>query len=336
MASLSLKPGGAVLYTFLLLCVLFSIVYATDYYEVLGVKRSATPKEIKKAYRAKSLQHHPDKGGDAETFAGIARAYEVLFDEEKKEVYDSRGEEGLKQHEQGRGGGGGDPFGDMFSQFFGGQRRGGGGEETTPSVEMPLRLTLKQLYLGEIIEVEYIRQVLCVNWQECMRSSQECHGPGVKVRMQQLAPGFVQQVQVRDERCVSRGKMWRSNCRECPKGQTVPEKIDLTIDVQKGMRPGEHISFEEVADEKPGMTAGALHFTIIEISDSTIDFHRDGDQLYMTIEIPLVDSLVSSIKVQFISMLLCCSLDVSFLAHCSLLFLLSISPDWIFCRTHTP
>jgi len=287
----SMSPN--IFYVLLQVCAFLSLVSATDYYDLLGISRTASLKEIKKAYRMKSLENHPDKGGDAEKFAEIARAYEVLSDEEKKEVYDMHGEEGLKQHEQrGGGGGGGDPFDDIFSHFgfnFGGGRRRGGGEEQTPSLELPLRLTMKQLYLGEVIDVEYVRQVLCVNWQECMRNNQECQGPGVKMRMQQLAPGFVQQVQSRDERCVSRGKMWRSNCRECPEGQTVTEKIDLTLDVQKGMRPGERITFEGVADEKPGMTAGDLHFVIIEVPDD--NYHRDGDQLYKTMEIPLVDAL---------------------------------------------
>lgn len=281
--------------TFLQLCALLSIVSAMDFYKLLGVSRSASQKEIKKAYRAKSLEFHPDKNkeeGAAEKFAEIARAYEVLSDEEKKEIYDMHGEEGIKQHEQrGGGGGGGGGFEDIFSHFgfnMGGGRRGGG-DQQTPSVEIPLRLSTKQLYLGETIEVEYFREVLCVNWQECMKNNQECQGPGMKVRMQQLAPGFVQQVQQRDDRCVARGKMWRPNCRECPKGKTETEKIDLTIDINKGMRPGEVITFENVADEKPGMTAGDLHFIIVDIGDK--EFHRDGDQLYKTIEIPLVDAL---------------------------------------------
>ena len=273
---------------------------AQDFYKLLGVSRSASPKEIKKAYRAKSLEYHPDKNkeeGAAETFAEIAYAYEVLTDETKKEVYDRHGEEGLKQHEQngGRGGGGGG-FEDIFSHFgfnFGGQGRRQR-ERSTPNVDIPLRVTLKQLYLGDIIEVEYIRQTLCVNWEECMKNNPECQGPGVKVRMQQIAPGFVQQVQQRDDRCVGHGKMWTSNCRACPKGKTQPETIELTIDVQKGMYPGEAVTFEGVADEKPGMTAGDVNFVIVQMGDEY--YHRDGDHLYVTMEIPLVDALVSACR----------------------------------------
>lgn len=271
---------------------------AEDFYTLLGIKRSATQKEIKKAYRSKSLEYHPDKNkeeGAAEKFAEIAYAYEVLTDEEKKKIYDRGGEEGLKQHEQmqGQGGAGHGGFEDIFSHFgfggFGGQRRQR--EQSTPNVDVPLRVTMKQLYLGDVLEVEYVRQTLCTNWQDCMRNNQECQGPGVKVRMQQIAPGFVQQVQQRDERCVAQGKMWRSNCRECPNGQTQAEKVELTVDIQKGMYPGEPITFEGMTDEKPGMNPGDLNFIITPINHE--HFHRDGDHLYVTMEIPLVDALVS-------------------------------------------
>jgi DnaJ-class molecular chaperone len=276
---------------------LLSAVYAADFYKLLGVSRDATLKEIKKAYRQKSLEFHPDKNkeeGAAEKFAEIARAYEVLSDEEKKEIYDRRGEEGLKQHEQRGGGGGGgfDDF-DIFSHFgFGGQRRQRDQEQRTPSVEIPLHVTLKQLYLGEQIEVEYHRQVLCLNWEMCMKNNPECSGPGVRVVRQQLAPGFVQQVQQRDDRCIARGKMWHKNCKECPE-TTHTEKIDLTIDIQPGLREGERVTFEGVTDEKPGHTAGDLHFVVIE--EPHEDYHRDKDNLYKTMDIPLVDALVSGI-----------------------------------------
>lgn len=276
---------------------LLAVVYA-DFYKTLGVKRSATTKEIKKAYRQLSLKYHPDKNseeGAAEKFAEIARAYEVLADEEKKQIYDRYGEDGLKQHEDqqahgGGGGGFGGGFDDIFSQFFGGQhgRRRDDGEQRSPSVHIPLHLTLEQLYKGENIEVEYVRQVLCLNWEQCVKSAPDCQGPGVRVRRQQLAPGFVQQVQQADDRCVARGKMWNPNCRECPE-KTQSEKIDLTIGVYPGLRNEEEIAFEGVADEKPGMQPGHLVFHVFEEKHEV--FHRDRDDLYLTMEIPLVDAL---------------------------------------------
>lgn len=272
---------------------------AADFYKILGISRRATTKEIKKAYRAKSLEFHPDKNkseGAADKFSEISRAYEVLSDETLKEIYDHQGEEGLKQHEEnsgmGGGGGGFNPFEDMFANFgFGGGhgRRQNQSEPRTDSIEIPLTLDLKQLYNGVMLDLQYVRDVLCSNWEECMRQDQSCSGPGVKVIRQQIAPGFVQQVETEAPQCVARGKAWRSNCKACPKGKTEVEKINLTVDVTKGMRDGERISFEGVTDEKPGFLPGDLHFIIKETVHPK--YHRQGDSLYMRQEIPLVDSL---------------------------------------------
>mmetsp|Transcript_13172 Transcript_13172/g.36383 ORF Transcript_13172/g.36383 Transcript_13172/m.36383 type:complete len:380 (-) Transcript_13172:838-1977(-) len=265
-----------------------------DFYDLLGISKNASLKDIKKAYRRKSLEFHPDKNkeeGAADKFAEIARAYEVLSDEEKKGIYDRYGEDGLKQHEE-RGGGGGGGFDDMFSQF--GFNFGGGGgrrrqqERQTPSVEVPLELTLEQLYKGATLDLEYIREVLCFKWESCLKPMQACQAPGISIRRQQLAPGFVQQVQQVDERCVAPGKMWKPNCEECPK-KTETEKINLTVEVTPGMRPMERITFEGVTDERPGYTAGDLSFFILEADHK--EYHRDGDHLYRTMEIPLVDAL---------------------------------------------
>lgn len=274
------------------LCALLSLVNA-DYYKLLGISRNADLKQIKKAYRQKSLEFHPDKNkeeGASDKFAEIARAYEVLSDEDKKSTYDRHGEEGLKQQEARGGGGGGGGFEDLFSQFgFGGGGRGRRDEEQrTPSVDLPLELTLEQLYKGVTFDVEYIRQVLCLRWEMCMKKSPECQGPGIRLKRQQIAPGFVQQVQQRDERCIAPGKMWIPNCSDCPK-TTDTEKIDLTVDVTKGMRPMERVTFEGVTDEKPGYKPGDLNFVIVEKPHK--EYHRDGDHLYKTMEIPLVDAL---------------------------------------------
>ena len=316
--------------SFFLLFLLSAVVtftLATDYYELLGISRRATHKEIKKAYRQKSLEFHPDKNkseGAAEKFAQIAQAYEVLSDESKREIYDRHGEEGLKKHEQRAGGGGGgfDPFEDIFSQFgFGGGRgRRDDGQQRTESVEIPLTLTLKEFYLGKTLDVQYVREVLCKNWEDCMKQDNECHGPGVKIARQQLAPGFVQQVQMNDPKCVARGKSWRPNCKACPGGKTETEKIELTLDVTKGMRPGERITFQGVTDERPGFEPGDLHFVLVEVEHN--QFVRDGDHLYMRTEILLVDALVRSIFC--VSFYTLHSTEVSH--H------LSIFIDWIFIR----
>ena len=93
------------------------------FYDLLEVKKDATNAQIKKAYHKKALKSHPDKGGDPEAFKAITEAYEVLMDKEKREIYNERGEEGLKD-----GPGGGQ---DIFEAMFGGGG-GPGGRQRGP------------------------------------------------------------------------------------------------------------------------------------------------------------------------------------------------------------
>ena len=175
-----------------------------DYYKVLGVSRTASSADIKKAYRKLSLKYHPDKNSapDASSkFADIASAYDVLSDPEKRETYNRGGEDAVKMQEQRGNQGQADPF-NIFEQFgfggFGGMGGGRGQQEArTANVEIPVRVSLKQLYIGEMMDVTYSRQVLCMEAASCQKNNNECQGPGIKIRMQQLAPGFMQQVQVR-------------------------------------------------------------------------------------------------------------------------------------------
>lgn len=90
-----------------------------------------------------------------------------------------------------------DPF-SIFEHFgFGmGGRRGREEEPRTASVQLPLRVSLRQLYLGDLLDVSYSRQVLCTEHSRCSKNCPDCQGAGVKVQTHQLAPGFVQQVQV--------------------------------------------------------------------------------------------------------------------------------------------
>lgn len=265
-----------------------------DYYKILSVSRTASQADIKRAYRKLSLKYHPDKNSSpdaAQKFAEIAQAYDVLSDPEKREAYNRGGEEAVQQQEQRANTPAADPF-SIFEHFgFGGM----GGhfrqeEQRTPNVEIPVRVTLRQLYLGELLDVEYIRQVVCVEASSCEKKNNECQGPGVKLRVQQIAPGFVQQIQVNDPSCVARGKAWKSPCKACPKGMTEEEEIQLTVDIQPGAKDGDTIKFDQVADEAVGHIPGDLIFIIRQIPDT--QFRRQGDDLYMTMTISLQESLV--------------------------------------------
>lgn len=172
---------------------------------------------------------------------------------------------------------------------MGGGRRGGD-EPRTANIEVPLRVTLKQLYTGDVLDTKYSRQVLCVDHASCSKTCKDCQGPGIKMKHQQLAPGFVQQVQVRDDSCVARGKCWKSPCNKCPKGMTEEEEIDLTVDLSPGMADGDRISFEQIADEAVGHISGDLIFVVSQTKHQY--FTRNGDDLSVSIEITLAEALV--------------------------------------------
>ena len=109
--------------TLLIIFLLFPNIFCgEDYYKLLGVKRSASKSEIRRAFKKLSLKYHPDKNKDnpekaKAKFIKIANAYEVLNDDKLRKIYDEQGEEGVKQHQQGGGQHGGN-FQDIFNFFF--------------------------------------------------------------------------------------------------------------------------------------------------------------------------------------------------------------------------
>eukprot|EP00494_Astrolonche_serrata_P025632 UN25893 len=134
----------------------------------------------------------------------------------------------------------------------------GGGLPKGPDVHVKLSVSLKTLYLGDILEFDYIRSVLCANWDECEMDDNECEGPGVRMRTQRLGPGFIQKIQVNDDRCIAYGKRYDPECGACPDGATVSDSTPLMLEIEPGMKHGDRIEFEEVADELIGQTPGNL------------------------------------------------------------------------------
>merc|ERR1712194_707101 len=125
----------------------------TKYYEALSVDKKASAADIKKAYRKLAVKHHPDKGGDPEKFKEITKAYEVLSDEEKRQLYDRSGQAAVDR---------GSADDNPLAAFFGGGR-GGGGKRQRPQTKdlvTTVRIPLDKLYCGATEKVKISRSVL--------------------------------------------------------------------------------------------------------------------------------------------------------------------------------
>eukprot|EP01114_Cavostelium_apophysatum_P009705 TRINITY_DN2294_c0_g1_i1.p1 TRINITY_DN2294_c0_g1~~TRINITY_DN2294_c0_g1_i1.p1 ORF type:complete len:372 (+),score=70.59 TRINITY_DN2294_c0_g1_i1:158-1273(+) len=289
-----------------LLYVAYEVEAGKDYYAILGVPRDAPARVIKKAYRELAVKYHPDKTqGDAESekkYVEIGTAYEVLSDEEKRRVYDQFGEEGLK--DGGRGQRFNSPF-DIFSQFgFGG---GGGGhahqheQKKAPSVEIPLEVTLKDLYLGKTFKIGHKKQILCPKCRGTgakdandVQTCNECNGSGTKVFTQQLGPGFMTQTQRTCDKCGGKGKIVKSTCPICKGTKVGIEDEVITVYVERGMPDGHGIVFEQENDESPEVTPGDVIFKISTTPHKR--FVRVGDDIHMKLNISLLEALVGFTK----------------------------------------
>lgn len=156
------------------------------FYELLGVSKTAGTDEIKKAFRKLALKMHPDKGGDMAKFQELNMAHEVLSDPEKRKIYDTYGEEGLKE-----GGGGGPDLSDLLGGFFGGGGRGKpSGPRKGKSVLHPVKATLADLYNGKTSKVVVNRERICSKCSGAggkagaVTSCGTCKGRGMRTVMQ--------------------------------------------------------------------------------------------------------------------------------------------------------
>ncbi|UNI21217.1 DnaJ- protein scj1 [Purpureocillium takamizusanense] len=276
---------------------------AEDYYKVLGVEKDATERQLKSAYRQLSKKFHPDKNPGDETahekFVQVSEAYDVLSDQETRHIYDTRGHEGVKQHQQGGGQGGHhDPF-DLFSRFFGGHGHFGHAhrEPRGHNVEVRVEISLRDFYNGATTEFKWERQQIC---ETCEGSGSAdgkvdtcgvCGGHGVRIIKQQLAPGMFQQMQMRCDACGGRGKTIANKCPTCS-GARVERKFNtVTLKVERGAARDSRVVYENEADASPDWVAGDLIVNLSEKDPSEdenpdgldgVYFRRKDDDLYWT------------------------------------------------------
>ncbi|MDH3983505.1 MAG: molecular chaperone DnaJ, partial [Gammaproteobacteria bacterium] len=225
-----------------------------DYYEVLGVSKSASGDEIKKAYRRLAMKHHPDRnkedsGASEKRFKEAKEAYEVLKDAEKRAAYDQFGHDGLRGGAGGRGGFGadgfGDIFGDVFGDIFGGGRRGGGGPQVFRGADLgyELKLDLEMAVAGDSVTIDVPSQVGC---ETCGGSGAKkgsdpvkcstCGGVG-QVRMQQ---GFFS-IQQTCPACKGAGTTISDPCTDCHGRGRIRKTRTLSVKVPAGVDDGDRI-----------------------------------------------------------------------------------------------
>lgn len=209
-----------------------------DHYETLGITRDASDAEIKKAYRKLVMVHHPDKGGDAEKFKKIGRAYEVLSDPQKKEMYDRFGTDEPQMH--------GDPnapdISDIFAQMFSGQ----GFQRGPPQRDRQhaIHITLDDVYTGI---TKTLKVPVVIPCPACQVRCAQCNGQGVIQRMANM--GFMAQMFSQPcDMCEAQGVM-RKGCQACGhKKKTVDTKV-VTLNIPKGVHHGDTFKIHGLGEQ---------------------------------------------------------------------------------------
>ena len=271
-----------------------------DFYEVLGVSKTATDEELKKAYRKLAKKYHPDMNpGDKEAeakFKEVNEAYEVLSDKDKRAKYDQFGHAGVDPNfgAGGYGGGGFDmgdiDLGDLFGSFFGGGFGGGGfgGQQRAnapqrgESLRANLTISFEEAAFGCKKEIELTRTEEC---QDCHGSGcqpgttaevcPDCRGAGV-VRIQRGGGGFAFTSTAPCQRCRGTGKIVHSPCKSCGGAGAVRKKRRIEVNIPAGINEGQAISVRGQGNAgKNGGPSGDL-IVGIRIRPSSI-FQREGN-----------------------------------------------------------
>ncbi len=301
-----------------------------DYYETLGVAKGASAEELKKAYRTKAKELHPDRNSDnpnAEAqFKEVNEAYDVLKDADKKAAYDRFGHAAF----EGGGGGGGqrggfgqqgdfasafsDVFEDLFGDFMGGGRGGGGGRaraQRGSDLRYNLRVSLEEAYKGVQKTISVPTSVAC---DTCRGTGAEggaepvtcptCSGMG-KVRAQQ---GFFT-VERTCPTCNGAGQIVKNPCKVCAGHGRVEKERSLSVNIPAGVETGTRIRL--AGEGEAGLRGGPTGdlYIFIEVRDHAL-FQRDGINLFCRVpisftaaalggevEVPTIDGGASRVKV---------------------------------------
>ncbi|MCA9348926.1 molecular chaperone DnaJ [Candidatus Saccharibacteria bacterium] len=282
-----------------------------DYYEVLGIDKSASADEIKKAYRRLAVKYHPDQGGDEEKFREINEANEVLSNPDKKQRYDQFGHAGVGGGAAGGGfnGFGGQEFhfdfgegglGDIFGSFFGGGM--GGARSAQPErgrdVEVAIELSFEEAVFGTEKKISLNLEGVC---EHCkgkraepgheLKKCDTCNGSGQEIRVMRTVFGNMQQATV-CSKCHGEGEIPEQNCSVCGGKGTQRKEKEVILKVPAGIDDGAIIRLREHGEATSKGAAGDL-FVNVRVKPHK-RFTREGDLILSEEKIGMVEAALGT------------------------------------------
>lgn len=282
-----------------------------DFYDLLGISKGASQAEIKKAYRKKAIEFHPDKNpGDAaaeENFKKAAEAYEILGDEQKRAQYDQYGHQAFEGG--GFGGGGGMNMDDIFSQFgdifgsgfgggggfsggFGGGFGGGQRRVKGSNLRIRVKLTLEEIANGveKKIKVKRKKQAPGVTYKTCS----SCNGQGQVTRVQNTILGRMQ-TSAPCPSCGGAGQMIDSRPANADAQGLIAEEETVSIKIPAGVVDGMQLKVTGKGNEAPGNgVSGDLLVAIEELEHAQLQ--REGDNLHYDLYVSISEAVLGTSK----------------------------------------
>jgi len=281
-----------------------------DYYEVLGVGKSASADDIKRSYRRMAMKYHPDKNPNDKTaeakFKECAEAYEVLSDAEKRRRYDQFGHEGLRgmgmrdySHMRWQDIGFGGAFEDILGDLFGmgGRRTRRAGPARGYDLETSVELTLNDIAKGVEKTIEFTRQDICAECSgtACAKGTKpgRCPGCGGTGQQTQTGLGGLFQMASTCPQCRGSGQIITNPCKSCRGTGKVPKKRVVSVKIPAGVHEGQGV---RIANEgEPGRNSGPRGdlYCYIKIKPHEF-FQRDGNDLIAVVPISFTQAALGA------------------------------------------